>query len=78
MAPNVCEESFEKSVEMDHETTTGKADNVEEGKLGEEQVESENKRIVNENSPVVHYWKDEECQPLVHPSDATSLGILCN
>jgi hypothetical protein len=78
MVPNVCEESMEKSVEMDHETTTEKVENVEKGKLEEEQVESENKMIVNENSPVVHYWKDEECQPLVHPSDATSLGILCN
>ncbi len=70
MAPNVCEESFEKSVEMVMKQQREKRQ-CRRRKLGEEQVESENKRIVNENSPVVHYWKDEECQPLVHPSDAT-------
>ena len=27
-----------------------------------------------QNSPVLHYWEDKQCQPLVHPSDSTSLG----
>jgi UDP-N-acetylglucosamine pyrophosphorylase len=39
-----------------------------------ELTEGKNKMVVNENNPVLHYWKDEECRPLVHPSDATSLG----
>jgi hypothetical protein len=75
-------------MEIDDEKATEKVETVEEQKLEElkgstvesevkkieeMQVDSENK-IVNENSPVLHYWKDEECQPLVHPSDATSLG----
>ena len=30
--------------------------------------------LVVEENPVSHYWKDEQCRPLVHPSDSTSLG----
>ena len=88
---NVDDESLGKSMEIDDEKGTEKVENVEEQKLEElkgstvesevkkieeMQVESEDKIVINENNPVLHYWKDEECQPLVHPSDATSLGTV--
>ena len=41
----------------------------------EKEVESEHEIIEKKNNPVSHYWEDkDQCQPLVHPSDATSLG----
>ena len=70
-------ESEEKSVESAaEETTEGKSQHLEgstvESELGKE--ENKSKLVEDESNPVLHYWKDNKCQPLVHPSDATSLG----
>lgn len=80
----------EESVEVGHEKRAEKVENmIAEGKseekkgvtdsevknLGGKEFESCRKKVEDENSPVVHYWKDEECQPLVHPGDSTSLGM---
>ena len=50
---------------------------VVEDKVDDEEAkrsESQDKIVENKYNPVSHYWKDKECQPLVHPSDAISLG----
>lgn len=39
-------------------------------------VEGESKMVVDENNPVSHYWKENECRPLVLPGDAVSLGTV--
>ena len=75
---NAEKQSSEYSVEMDHEAIVGEEtlEKLHQRKMESEgqQIEDENKIVVDENNLVSHYWKDEECRPLVHPCDATSLG----
>ena len=90
---NAEEECLQVSVEVNHEAATEKVTTVGEEtlqklqesktesevkKTEEQQIEDERKIVVDENNPVSYYWKDEECRPLVYPSDATSLENILN